>query len=103
MDKDGGAILCDSSDCFAFNVNAPDPKLFVVTSDRNWEAALNQPLVYGVEYFLVPRPANAQANDRLNQQYPGLFDYGGGFSTLVGTTHDGQWRLYRVTGPTGRG
>lgn len=103
MDRDHGLILCDSSDCFPFNVNAPDPKLFVVTSDRDWEAALNQPQVYGVEYFLVPDPVGAQAVDRLNTQYPTLFADGGGFSVLVGTTADGGWRLYRVILPTGRG
>ena len=107
LDIDNGVILCDSSTCFALNIAAPDPKLFAVTSDRNFEAAASQPHVYGVEYFLVPAPSGAGAVDHLNQLYPGLWQDGAGFAILVGEGPGGgplqNWRLYRITGPTGRG
>ncbi len=107
LDTDNGHILCDSATCFPIVLTAPNPKLFVVTSDRDFEAAAAQPLVYHVEYFLVPAPAYIGAFDQLNILYPTLYAGGGGFATLVGTVGDGRqigtYRLYRITGPTGRG
>jgi len=106
LDWDRGLILCDSATCFALNVTAPDPKLFVVTSDRNFEAAAANPRAYQVEYFLVPKPEGAGAIDRLNGLYPSLWQNGGGFATLIGEGRGGgpmlNWRLYRISGSTGR-
>lgn len=106
LDKDTGRILCDSTTCFPVILNAPNPKQFIVTSDEVFEGAAGQPQVYGVEYFLVPPPTGQAAYDRLNVLYPTLWKDGAGFSQLVGSvTGDpmGEWRLYRITGPTGRG
>lgn len=107
LDKDHGLIQCDSSTCFALNMSASDPTVFVVRSDRTWEASASQPLVYGVEYFLVPEPTGTGTIDRLNNLYPSLWQSGGGFATLVGSGAGGgpmrNWRLYRIVGPTGRG
>ncbi len=106
LDTDGGRILCNSSTCFPIILNAPDPKQFVVTSDRIFEAAAAQPGVYHVEYFLVPAPYGLGALDRLNVLYPGLYEDGAGFAEEVGSVGGdtmGPWRLYRITGPTGRG
>jgi hypothetical protein len=104
LDRDGGRILCDSSTCFPIVLNAPDPKLFVVTSDRTFQAAVAAPQSYGIEYFLVPALTGQGAFDYVNVQYPTLWENGAGFSTLVGGVDGdpmGQWRLYRITGPTG--
>jgi hypothetical protein len=103
MDTDHGLILCDSAFCFTWNLMAPDPQEFVVTSDRDWFAALHQPLSYHVEYFLVPVPNGPAAGDSLNELYPNLWADGGGFAALVGQTSDGAWRLYRITGETPAG
>jgi len=107
LDKDNGTILCDSSTCFALNMVAPDPKLFLITSDRNFEAAAAQPRTHGVEYFLVPQPGGFGAFDRLNELYPSLWQNGARFAKLVGSGRGGgpeqNWRLYRITGPTGIG
>jgi hypothetical protein len=96
-----GRILCDSSTCFPIILNVPDAPRFVVTSDSIFEAAASQPQVYNVEYFLVPEPTGLGAFDRLNVLYPGLYQTGAGFSQLAGSY--GGWKLYRITGPTGRG
>ena len=107
LDKDHGLIQCNSATCFALNMSAPNPDIFVVTSDEDFEAAASQPLVYHVEYFLVPDPLGSGAIDRLNNLYPSLWTSGGGFATLVGSGKGGgpmtNWRLYRITGPTGLG
>ena len=100
LDRDHGRILCDSQTCFPIILNAPDPTLFRVTSDRSFEASAAAPLEYRVEYFLVPAQHGQGAFDRLNVLYPTLWKSGGGFASLVGVVNGdpsmGQWRLYRV-------
>jgi hypothetical protein len=98
LDTDHGLIACDSTTCFPIILNAANPKTFVVTSDRDFQAVAAQPQVYHVEYFLVQN----SGRDELNLIYPGLWEDGGGFSVRVGDV-GGGWRLYRITGPTGRG
>lgn len=101
LDKDGGRILCDSTTCFPIILNAPNPKLFVVTSDREFEAAVAAPQNYGIEYFLVPALTGQGAFDYVNVQYPTLWENGAGIATLVGGVDgdpSGQWRLYRIIG-----
>jgi len=100
---DHGRILCDSTLCFPIILNAPDAKQFLVTSDRNFQAALAQPKIYNVEYFLVASPGGRGQEDALNKAYPGLWEDGAGFSSLVGQVEGGLYRLYRITGDTGRG
>ena len=99
--SDHGLIACDSTVCFPIILNAADPKQYVVTSDRDFQAVINQPQVYHVEYFLVMDPARGGGRDELNDLYPDLYQDGGGFSVLVGQA--GAYRLYRIVGPTGRG
>ena len=100
LDKDHGRILCDSSTCFPIVLNAPNPTLFRVTSDRSFQASTAAPLEYRVEYFLVPALQGQGAFDALNVLYPTLWKNGAGFATLVGVVNGdpsmGQWRLYRV-------
>jgi hypothetical protein len=97
LNTDHGLTACDSTVCFPIVLNLKDPSRFVVTSDRNFQAVVGQPQVYGVEYFLVTN----SPRDELNVIYPGLYDSGAGFAALVGNA--GGYRLYRITGPTGRG
>jgi hypothetical protein len=97
-DTDHGLIAVDTTEGFWVVLTAPDPKLYVVSSDLDFQGAIAQPQVYHIEYFLVP-PFSL---DQLNQLYPGLYASGGGFSTLAADL-PGRWKLYRITGPTGRG
>jgi hypothetical protein len=101
LDKDHGLVAVDTSSGFWVVMSAPDPKLFVISSDLDFEGALAQPQVYHVEYFLVAPPVGLAAYDRMNLLYPGIYQTGAGFSKLVGDL--GFWRLYRIIGPTGRG
>lgn len=98
LDADHGLIACDSTTCFPIILNAADSKMYVVTSDRDFQAVISQPQVYHVEYFLV---ANSN-RDEINRTYPGMWEDGAGFASLVADVGDG-FRLYRITGPTGRG
>ncbi|MBV8528521.1 MAG: hypothetical protein JOZ75_09415 [Candidatus Dormibacteraeota bacterium] len=100
LDRDHGRILCDSSTCFPIVLNAPNPTIFRVTSDRSFQASAAAPLEYRVEYFLVPALQGQGAFDQLNVLYPMLWKDGGGFASLVGVVNGdpsmGQWRLYRI-------
>jgi hypothetical protein len=97
LDKDHGLIACDSTTCFPIVLNARDPKMYVVTSDRDFQAVVAQPRIYHVEYFLVQN----SNRDALNITYPGLWEDGAGFASLVGDVGNG-FRLYRIVGDTGR-
>ena len=96
-DKDHGLIAADTTNTFWIVLSAPDPKLYVVSSDLDFEGAIAQPQVYHVEYFLV-----SPHLDHLNSIYPSLYATGAGFATLVDTL-PGGFKLYRIIGPTGRG
>jgi hypothetical protein len=97
-DTDHGLVAVDTTQGFWVVLTAPDPRLYVVSSDLDFQGAIAQPQVYHVEYFLVA----PYGLDQLNQLYPGLYSSGAGFSTLVADL-PGRWKLYRITGPTGRG
>jgi hypothetical protein len=101
LNRDNGRMLCDSTTCFPIVLNVPDATRFIVTSDLVFEAAVAQPQVYHVEYFLVPAPVGLGAFDRLNILYPDLYASGSGFARLAGSYNG--WKLYRITGPTGHG
>ncbi|MHB8719333.1 MAG: ArnT family glycosyltransferase [Candidatus Dormibacteria bacterium] len=103
-DVDRGLIAMDTFRGSAVFMTAPDRSIYVVTSDEDFEAVVNQPQVYHVEYFLVPQPVGESLLDHINQLYPTLWNNGDNFATEVadlgGANH---WRLYRITGVTGRG
>lgn len=103
-DTDHGLIAMDTFRGFSIYMTASDRSIFVITSDEDFEASVNQPDVYHVEYFLVPQPVGEGALDRINQLYPTLWSNGGGFAVQVadlgGADH---WRLFRIVRPTGRG
>ena len=103
-DVDRGLIAMDTFRGSAVFMTAPDRSIYVVTSDEDFEAVVNQPQVYHVEYFLVPEPVGESLLDHINQLYPTLWNNGDNFATEVadlgGANH---WRLYRIIGVTGRG
>ena len=82
-----------------------DPRIFVITNDRDFKQVLSDPLTFHAHYLLSPRPTGADVNDALNVAYPNLYQNGAGFSTLVHQFRsDGicaPYRLYRVTGHPG--
>jgi hypothetical protein len=103
-DKDHGLVAMDTFRGSAVFMTAPNRGIYVVTSDEDFEAVVNQPQVYHVEYFLVPKPEGESLLDHINQLYPTLWANGDNFATKVaeigGQLH---WRLYRIVGVTGRG
>jgi hypothetical protein len=98
-----GSILVDNfTTCVPFVLLiSEDPKQFVITNDRDFEAALAAPGEFGVEYLLVPPPGGYGNLNALNRTYPGLYETGGSLATLA---HEFEgpgcprFRLYRVNG-----
>ena len=103
-DKDHGLVAMDTFRGSSVFMTAPDRSIYVVTSDEDFQAVINQPQVYHVEYFLVPKPEGESLLDAINQLYPTLWSNGDNFATKVAEIGGQlQWRLYRIVGATGRG
>ena len=98
IDKVGGnsLVALDTVTGFDILLTSPHPKRFVVTSDRDFEAAIAEPFRHQVKYFVVPQPTQRGFYDRINQSYPGLWANGGGFAVLEREL-GGGYRMYRLT------
>lgn len=100
-----GTVLVDAFLGFPTIIQSRDPRQFVITSDRDFEAILSDPSRFGVEYLLVPPPTEGLGElDALNRAYPNLYVDGGGIGQLVrefdSPIKRNHWRLYRVIGST---
>ena len=93
-----GTVLTDTAYAYSVVMASSRPHQFVITSDLDFAGAVADPAGHGVKYLLVPAP-NLGPADALKVRWPGLYDNGGGISTLVQTFSGaffGDWRLYRV-------
>jgi hypothetical protein len=94
-----GTVLSDTAYAYSVVLASSDPRRFVVTSDRDFDASVADPSGHGIRYLLVPSP-NLGPSDGLQHHWPGLFENGGGVGTLVKEWRGqffGDWRLYRVS------
>ncbi|HYM83184.1 MAG TPA: hypothetical protein VEY67_03410, partial [Candidatus Dormibacteraeota bacterium] len=96
--RDGEALI-DSSSGFAVILQSSHPRQFVITSDRDFDAALQSPQAFGVRYFVVPEDVGYAKLDAVNRAYPELYRTGGGIAHLVRTFSEGgtSWRVYDMT------
>jgi hypothetical protein len=98
-----GSVLIDDFLGFPVVVSSNNPRQFVITSDRDFTAALSDPAGVGVKFVLVPQPTGLGLLDAVNRQYPQLYATGEGLGPLVReyvNSGDGMtWRLYWVTSP----
>jgi hypothetical protein len=97
-------VIVDTVYGFAVVAASTKPKTFVVPSDPDFTALLNDPTETGVEYLLAVPPKGWGVSDALNVRYPTLFDTGADIATLeLEIPNDGDsqptWRLYRVAEP----
>ncbi len=95
-----GSVLMDDFEGFAIFINSDNKRQFVITSDRDFQAALAEPADAGVRYILVPQPKDIAVLEAVNRTYPGFYFNGGGIADLEKEflqNSDGPiWRLYRV-------
>jgi hypothetical protein len=94
------SVLMDDFEGFAIFINSDNKRQFVITSDRDFQAALAEPVDAGVRYILVPQPKDIAVLEAVNRTYPGFYFNGGGIADLekeFPQNSDGPiWRLYRV-------
>ena len=93
-----GQVLLDSSSGFPIILQSRDPRQFVITSDRDFQAAVQAPAAFGIRYLVVPDDVGYAKLDALNRAYPGLYETGAGIASLVRTFSENgaAWRIYDV-------
>jgi hypothetical protein len=104
LDLPESSVIVDTVYGFAIIAASTKPKTFVVPSDPDFTALLNDPARTGVKYLLAVPPKGRGVSDALNVRYPTLFDTGADIATLqleIPNEGDSQptWRLYRVDEP----
>jgi len=101
-------VLTDTVYGFAIVAASDRPRTFIVPSDPDFTALLNDPVAGGIEYMLAVPPTGRGASDALNLRYPTLYETGADIATLeLEIPNDGDsqptWRLYRVNKPVPAG
>jgi hypothetical protein len=81
-------------------LHASNPRVFVITNDRDFQKILADPLAFNTHYLLIPQPIGTNSLDAISRLYPNIYANGDGFSTLVHSFPDyggcAPYRLYRV-------
>lgn len=101
LDLPEGSVLTDTVYGFAVVAASRKPKTFVVPSDLDFTAYLNDPSRNQVRYLLsVPNTGRGES-DAVNLRYPTLYETGADIATLeLEVPNDGEdqpdWRVYRV-------
>jgi len=98
-----GSVLIDMALGFEIVTHSRHPTRFVVTSDRDFQESLADPVVFRLGYILVPPRERQGLLDAINRAHPSLYQDGAGIATLekefenVGNRPN--WRLYKVNQP----
>jgi hypothetical protein len=98
-----GTVLMDDFNTYPIFLASDNPTQFVITPDLDFTRILADPVAYGVQYFIVPNPAQGGILDALNRAYPGIYTSGAGLGKLVATYIDPSGygpnlRLFKVVG-----
>ena len=103
LDLPDGSVALDTFDCGSLIVLASQhPHQFVITSDRDFQRIVADPVPFHVPYLLVPSAYGGI--DAIDRAHPGIFDGGqvGSLQTTVAGQYDTTgcptYRLVRVTG-----
>lgn len=104
MNLPPSSVITDTVYGFAILAASREPKTFVIPSDPDFTALLNDPSVGGIRYLLSVPPEGRGVSDALNLRYPTLYETGADIATLeLEIPNDGDsqpnWRLYRVNQP----
>ena len=104
---DGDVVVDNSSPCIPLAiVVSPNPKIFVIPNDRDFQRILADPLTFHAHYILVPAGGGQGSLTATNRLYPALYGTGEGvggqkFASPVhafsGAGACPSFRLYRVT------
>jgi hypothetical protein len=97
-----GSIVTDTfTKCVSLMLMTSDnPHQFVVTSDRDFQRTLLDPVTFHAHYLLVPPGGGANSLDAVARAYPGLYVHGIPGAALVKQFHEPgcpAFRLYHVS------
>ncbi len=101
--RDGDVLIDNSSECVPEVITTvPNPKIFLIPNDRDFQRSLADPLTFDVHYIMVPPTTGLNVNTATDKSYPSLYATGDGFAEEV---HQfparglcPALRLYRVVG-----
>ena len=83
-------------------VISPNPRIFVIPNDRDFQRTLADPLTFHAHYILDVDPTGDGGLTAPNTSYPGLWSTGGGFAKNVHTFRAWgecpEFRLFKVIG-----
>lgn len=100
LDLAPATVLTDTREGWAIWLASGDSAQFVITSDKDFDVALNAPRQFGIEYILVSNPELDAGQDAVNRRYPTMWDDGAQLGTLalrvVGPDGLERWRIYRI-------
>jgi hypothetical protein len=93
-----GSVVVDVAIGFQIVLQSKDPHQFVITPDRDFERVLADPKTFQARYLLLPSGTGYSSLDAVGRAYPGLFQDGGRFATLIQEFGSGifAWRLYAI-------
>jgi len=99
---DGQVLVDNFSGCVPQIIAmSPNPKIFVIPNDRDFQRTLDDPLTFHAHYILDVDPVGNGTLTAINILYPALWKTGAGFSKQV---HDfpaagecPEFRLFKVT------
>ena len=108
LDLPDSSVITDTVYGFAVLAASRRPQNFVVPSDPDFTALLNDPVDSGIRYLLAVPPTGRGRSDALNLRYPTLYETGADIATLeLEIPNDGDsqpnWRLYKVLNPAPEG
>jgi hypothetical protein len=104
MHMPNGDVLVDNfTGCIPQVITSvPNPKVFVIPNDVDFQRVLADPLTFHTHYILLPPSSGLNVETATAKAYPTLYEDGAGFATMV---HQfpaeglcSAFRLYRVTG-----
>ena len=82
--SDGQILVDNTSDCIPFvYVTSPNPKIFVIPNDRDFQRTLSDPLTFHTHYILEADPHGYNATATTAIAYPQLWTNGSGFAEQV--------------------
>ena len=94
-----GSVLIDVATGFPVVLRSSNPRQFVITPDRNFEAAVADPASFGIQYIVIPARSSLGALDAISRRHPLLYSNGDGIAQLLREFDSDAgmtWRLYRV-------
>jgi hypothetical protein len=96
-----GSVVMDTfTPCASLMLmNSVHPHQFVITSDRDFQRVLADPVAFRARYLLVPPPGGYGDLDAVVRAYPGLYEGGAPGARLVRTFDEPgcpRLRLYRI-------